>query len=109
MKNEKINQILSVVCGYPCRSNIPGGEPECVDVFNCPKENKRHVENLIHEALDVLEELTGDNMFAAVVVVTMEETKQYYPEKVGLAVPKVSEEIKQFADLVREIAQRRLK
>lgn len=107
MKKENLEMILSSVCGYPCVWGWSGSIP-AVDVFNVPDEDKEHVRELIYRTLNMLECFTGEDMFAAVVVVSIEETKKYYSEKVEMKMPDVPELTAKIASLVRDEIEKEL-
>lgn len=88
MTPEKLCQVMEALTGRKCKVSKNVEVTYVVDVFNVPQEEKDRLRDLIHEAVMILESMTGDDINAAAVVRTVEETTRYHPEmKDALASP----------------------
>lgn len=78
-----LGDIFGIIIGYAASCSYNADENMYIlDVFNVPSQKKFEVEDEIYDLIDMFKQEAGWDLFMAVIVVTEEETRKYYPEKV---------------------------
>ena len=80
ISTQKLTEFISSKFGYPTSCSYDAGENMYIlHIFMVPNDKKEQLEDNIYDIIDEL------NLFAVVLVVTEEETRKYYPDKVPKA------------------------
>ncbi|MBP5459403.1 MAG: hypothetical protein J6Y62_04510 [Clostridia bacterium] len=101
MKKQEFEQIMTAILGYPCKVEKQKEVRYTVNVFNVPQEKKSQIQDLGHVSVEILEKLTGDNLFTALIVSTPKETREYYPRQKDAVAEKQTDMVEGLASLVR--------
>ena len=77
ISTQSLTELISTTFGYPTSCSYDAGEyMYLLHIFMVPSEKKNELEDKIYDIIDEL------NLFVVVFVVTEEETRKYYPDKV---------------------------
>ena len=80
ISTQKLTEFISSKFGYPTSCSYDAGENMyLMHVFMVPSNKKKEIEDKVYDISDDL------NLFMVVFVVTEEETRKYYPDKVPKA------------------------